>query len=76
MLSLLLSALLLSSDAATPAPDAGAQPTEAKKERKVCRNAERTTGSNRVKRVCKTPTEWAKLDEGHSAEDLKSMGSH
>ncbi len=76
MLPLLLSAFLLTSDAATTAPEAGAQPAEAKKERKVCRNTEQMTGSNRVKRVCKTQTEWAKLEEGHSAEDMKSMGSH
>ena len=71
MLPVLLSAFLLVSDPATPARDAGVQPVqttteEPKKERKVCRNTEHMTGSNRVKRVCKTRTEWAKLGQDHS----------
>lgn len=77
MLPVLLTALLFSADPAASAPNAGGKPVgqQPKTERKICRDGEQKTGSNRIQRICKTPTEWAKHDEGHSADDLKSLGS-
>ncbi len=40
----------------------------AAKERKVCRNAEQSTGSIMAKRVCRTKDDWAALDAAHAAE--------
>ena len=75
MISMLLSALLMVGDTpvATQIPAAAVQ--KLKKERKICRVPEVQTGTRMRQRVCKTESEWAKRDEGHSADDLKTMGS-
>jgi hypothetical protein len=78
MFSLLLSALIVSADTPTAAPAATpvVEPAKKQREKKICRKPQASTGSNMVRRICLTENEWAKRDEGASAEDLKTMGSN
>ena len=77
MFSILFSALIL---AANPAPAAEPVPAKTaatpKKEGKICRVPSEQTGTRMQRRICRTATEWALLEEGRSAEDLKTMGSN
>ena len=73
MLSILLSALLVSAENPPAAP--AAEPAKKQKEKKVCRKPEQMTASHMVRRICLTEDEWAKRDDGASAEDLKTMGT-
>lgn len=73
MLSILLSALIVSAENPPAAP--ATEPAKKHKEKKICRKPDAMTGSNMVRRICLTEDEWAKRDEGASAEDIKTMGS-
>ncbi len=77
MIAVLFSVLLLAADTTpvtttepAPAPAATAE----KKEKKVCREDFRATGSRMKKKICLTPTEWANRDAGRDAGDLKNIG--
>lgn len=52
-----ITAALLTS--AVMAADASA-PADAANEKKICRNFDPAIGSNLIRRICKTPEEWAK----------------
>jgi hypothetical protein len=74
-MSTLLAALLLIADPTGPAAAAPAAPAPAQAEKKICRVDPADTGSRLKRRLCLTETEWDKLHEGYSANDLKTMGA-
>ena len=70
MISLLLTALLVTGDTAA----ATTQPTTAvveapKEERKICKREQVSTSLHGSKRVCLTARQWKARDTGMSAED-------
>jgi hypothetical protein len=74
-MSLLLVAALLSADPsvqAAPAPVAQTVAPKPKKEKKICKTDDDTTGSHMVKRTCLTQEEWDSRVEGRSVDDLKA----
>ena len=74
-MSLLLVAVLLSADPSLQAPPAPAAQTVApkpKKEKKICKTDDDTTGSHMVKRTCLTQEEWDSRVQGRSVDDLKA----
>lgn len=74
-MSLLLVAALLSADPsvqAAPAPVAQTVAPKPKKEKKICKSEDDTTGSHMVKRTCLTQDEWDNRVQGRSVDDMKS----
>ena len=74
-MSLLLVAALLSADPsvqAAPAPVAQTVAPKPKKEKKICKSEDDTTGSHMVKRTCLTQEEWDNRVEGRSVDDLRA----
>jgi hypothetical protein len=74
-MSLLLVAALLSSDPAVqaaPTPVAQTVAPKPKKEKKICRTEDDTTGSHMVKRTCLTQEEWDTRVQGRSVDEMNS----
>ena len=74
-MSTLLAALLLIADPTGAAASAPAPVKAEKAERKICKVDPADTGSRLKKRLCLTESEWDKLHQGYSANDLKTMGA-
>ena len=74
-MSLLLVAALLSADPAVqavPAPVGQTVAPKPKKEKKICKTEDDTTGSHMVKRTCLTQEEWDNRVQGRSVDDMKA----
>ena len=74
-MSLSLVSALLSADPAVeaaPAPVAQTVAAKPKKEKKICKTEDDTTGSHMVKRTCLTQEEWDNRVQGRSVDDLKA----
>lgn len=74
-MSILLVAALLSGDPAVqaaPAPVVQTAAPKPKKEKKICKADDDTTGSHMVKRTCLTQEEWDARVEGRSVDEMKS----
>ena len=76
-MSLLLAALLVSTDPAAAEQQAPAAALAAKpaKEKKICKTDTNESSSRLRRRVCLTQTEWEQKEAGKSAGDLKTMGA-
>ena len=69
MISLLLTALLVTGDNAAAAQPTAAVVDAPKEERKICKREQVSTSLHGSKRVCLTARQWKARDTGMSAED-------
>jgi hypothetical protein len=76
MMFLLVASLLSANPAvqsAIPAPVAEATAPKPKKEKKICKTADDTTGSRMVKRTCFTQEQWDSQSQGRSADQIGTI---
>ncbi|HYX45371.1 MAG TPA: hypothetical protein VE820_00890 [Sphingomicrobium sp.] len=75
-MSLLLVTALLSADPSVQAPPAApvaqAVMPKPKKDKKICKTDDDTTGSHMVKRTCLTQEEWDSRVQGRTVDEMKS----